>query len=130
MQTNYGTSGTSSYPNYANPPQPKPVPGLKVAYGSHAQAPSQAYNPINIPITNGTMAQNIPGTEPRGLFAKVKKKLFHMVTEEAPTDYPIGISQLSRKTFQASGEEATSLFRSGQAIQDYRFNLLVEPKRR
>ena len=52
-----------------------------------------------------------------------------MVTEEAPNDYPIGISQLSRKTFLAS-EDTAALFRSGQTIQDYRFTQLIEPRRR
>ncbi len=129
MQTNYGTSGNSSYANYASPQKPKPVPGLKVAYGSQAQ--SHVYSTVNIslPTARNTMMQTQPATEPMGLFAKVKQKLFHMVTEEAPNDYPIGISQLSRKTFLAS-EDTAALFRSGQAIQDYRFNQLIEPRRR
>ena len=131
MQTNYGSSGNSSYANYANQQRPKPVPGLKVAYGSQAQAQSQTYSPVNIPLptARNTMGQTQPTTEPMGLFAKVKQKLFHMVTEEAPNDYPIGISQLSRKTFLAS-EDTAALFRSGQAIQDYRFTQLIEPRRR
>lgn len=92
------------------------VPGLKVAYGSNAAA-----NPFQDLEVQG---------ERKSFLSKLKNAVLNLVTEEAENDRPIGISQLSRNTFKASEEFAgRTIVRSGRAIQDYRFNQLVEPKR-
>ena len=67
-------------------------------------------------------------TESRqGLFSRLTEGLFNLVTEEAPSkERPIGISQLSRTTFQATpNRETPAFFKNSQPIQDYRFNQLV-----
>ncbi|MCE3235100.1 MAG: hypothetical protein K0Q50_1280 [Vampirovibrio sp.] len=122
MQTNYFANGFQQPVTKAS----KPIPGLKVAYGSQAQSSSRQYDfPLPIQPTQGQTQQS-----GKGVFAKLKDSLINLVTEEAPSDRPIGISQLSRKTFQAVADDAgqPTVFKQGQTIQDYRFNQLVDFK--
>ena len=114
----------------------KSVPGMKIAYGDIAQYVStapQAGQPVAIPlqyIHYGAPTQQAQPTTRKGLFGKLREGLYNMVTEEAAPERPIGISQLSRKTFNVRQEVAQqSFFRNGQAIQDYRFNQLIRPGR-
>lgn len=89
------------------------IPGLKVAYGQSAAQPRGQF---------GSLAQN-DKQEQKGLFGRLKDSIFHMVTEEAEADRPIGISQLSRKTFAATDD--SPIVRSGRNMTDYRFNQLI-----
>jgi hypothetical protein len=110
----------SSFPFSGGKPN-RSIPGLKVAYGSQAQQqPVQYQNPA---------AQKPISAPTQSLFSRLKASLFHMVTEEAANERPIGISQLSHTTFQASPDrDTTSFFKNSQPIQDYRFNQLVDPR--
>lgn len=63
----------------------------------------------------------------KGFLGQIKDKLWHMVSEEAKPERPIGISQLTRKTFNVRQEVASnSFFRNGQSLQDYRFNQITQ----
>jgi hypothetical protein len=115
MQSNQYANSFS----YATTNTQKPIPGLKVAYGSHAYLLPHQYSDLNAdPIS----AEPSPSSS---LFHRLKKSILNMVTEEASDQLPIGISQLSRKTFQAT-EPRSAIFKQKQAIQDYRFNQLTE----
>ena len=122
MQTNYFANGFPQPVTKAS----KPIPGLKVAYGNQAQSSVQYYD---MPLPSPAGKTQSPQTD-KGLFSKLKDSIINLVTEEAPTDRPIGISQLSRKTFQASpnGSTQPAVFKQGQTIQDYRFSHLVDFK--
>lgn len=112
----------NSFPFAGGKPN-RPIPGLKVAYGSQAQqsAPTPPYQAPTPPQYSTAPSKS--------LFSRLKDKFFHIVTEEAPNELPIGISQLSRTTFQASSDrQTTSFFKNSQPIQDYRFNQLVDPR--
>jgi hypothetical protein len=96
---------------------PQTVPGLKVAYGSAASPFSYA-------------ASDEEPLARKGFFARLKDAVFNLVTEEAENDRPIGISQISRRTFQASETvSGQTIVRSDRGTQDYRFSQLVEPQR-
>lgn len=65
----------------------------------------------------------------KGFIGQLKDKLWNMVTEEASPERPIGISQLTRKTFSVRQEAAgNSFFKNGQTLQDYRFNQLTQTR--
>jgi hypothetical protein len=67
----------------------------------------------------------------KGFFGRLKDQLLNLVSEEVSTERPIGIAQLTQKTFQPHQEVPdASFFRRGQTIQDYRFNQLVDSKQR
>jgi hypothetical protein len=118
MQTNQSTYGFAQTGSY----QPQKVaPGLKMTYGNKA---NQAQNQFQIPLPTKKAE---PAVEKQGLFGRLVEKIWHMVSEEA-TDRPIGIAQLTHKTFQPHQEVGgSSFFRNGQTLQDYRFKQLVDP---
>ena len=111
----FQTTGTTGVAQQ-RAPKTATIPGLKVAYG----------------VPPSPFGYALPDEEPeqkRGLFSRIGEALFNLVTEEAENELPIGISQLSRQTFQASWNMAGRTFvRAGHAVQDYRFNQLVEPR--
>ena len=118
MQMNQ-TNRTQFSGNKAN----RPIPGMKLAYGSQAQ--QRPIQPQAAPVqTSGKTANP-------GLFSRLKESLLNLVTEESGTsnERPIGISRLSNTTFQASAQnQSASFFKSSQPIQDYRFNQLIDPR--
>lgn len=104
---------------FANPYQSTAVPGLKVAYGQAAMRPEPPK-----PSRFGYEEPEIQAE--RSLYARIWDAIIDLVTEEAEVDRPIGISQLSRKTFRASADVAEQTFVcSGRGTQDYRFNQLI-----
>ncbi len=117
----------------AGRPVNRPIPGLKVAYGSQAQQSIERIEiqarqsaPVQRPQLDKSLKQVAPDNR-KGLFSRITEGLFNMVTEEVPVnERPIGISQLSRTTFQAAANrQAPAFFKNSQPIQDYRFNQLV-----
>lgn len=67
---------------------------------------------------------------PQGLFGKLKQSIWHLVSEESKQDRPIGISQLTRKTFNVRPEVASaSVFKNSQLAQDFRFANLTQKSR-
>src|SRR5687768_4296979 len=111
MQTNQSTYG---FAQTGNKPQ-RTAPGLKMTYGSKAQQPQTQFQ-IPLPAQKAASV-----TQNTGLLSRLKEKIWHMVTEEA-THRPIGIAQLTQKTFQP--HQDSSFFRRG-AMQDYRFPQLI-----
>jgi hypothetical protein len=96
-------------------PQPTVIPGLKMAYGAQAVKKTQPG----------------PATESQGWLNRLKNTVFHMVTEEAETDRPIGIAQLSRNTFLAhSNASMRTIVQNNNPMQDYRFRFVTEPRQR
>lgn len=72
---------------------------------------------------SGATSANQPA---KGLFGQLKEKIWNLISEETSGDRPIGISQLTRKTFSVRQEVAhDSFFRNGQTLQDYRFSQLT-----
>ncbi len=76
-------------------------------------------------------------SQPKGVFSRLKDALLNLVTEEVETsasqpsapgadDRPIGLSQLSRQTFQASHTAGQTIFKRGRVLNDYRFSQLVD----
>ena len=102
---------------YISTNRQKTVPGLKVAYGNVAS-----------PFTSGEEPSEAR-TEKKSFFGRMKEAVINLVTEEAVNERPIGISQISRHTFQASEQAGRTIVRSGRPAQDYRFNQLIEPYR-
>ena len=123
MQTNNQPFGYTQPARQTN----KPIPGLKVAYGSKAQ--QQPVNQFEIPLP---VRKQEPATQQeKGFFGRLKEQILNLVSEEVSNERPIGIAQLTQKTFQPHQEVAnTSFFRNGQTIQDYRFNQLIDPGKR
>lgn len=118
MQT---TNQPDRYPYSGSKPN-RPIPGIKIAYGSQTQQHATQ-------TQTNTQSANAKPAAPN-LFSKLKDSFLNMVTEEAPSnERPIGISRLSQTTFQASPNQGTtSFFKSSQPIQDYRFNQLIDPR--
>lgn len=77
--------------------------------------------------------QQRPG---KGVFGRMKDALLNLVTEEVDDqgkpvtqngdERPIGLSQLSRNTFQASEHAVNTFFKRGRAVHDYRFAQLFD----
>lgn len=100
---------------YANP-QTTVIPGLKVAYGAQA--------------VKNTQPQSV-SAESQGWFSRLKNTVFHMVTEEAEADRPIGIAQLTRNTFLAHPRASMrTIVQNNNPMQDYRFRFVTEPRQR
>lgn len=96
-----------------------------------AEAPQAAQPVYYAPVMQGSdMRSNTLQTPSKGFIGQLKDKLWHMVSEENTTERPIGISQLTRKTFNVRQEAANnSFFKNGQTLQDYRFNQLIQTRR-
>jgi hypothetical protein len=99
-----------------------------VAYGSKAQQAFGQGDSFEIPLPVKRQEPAMP--QEKGFFGRLKDQILNLVTEESATERPIGIAQLTQKTFQPHQAVAdTSFFRSGQTMQDYRFNRLVDPNK-
>ena len=103
----------------------RPIPGLKVAYGEKAQ---QQINQSNKSVAKPAV-QNRP-TATLGLLGMIKASVKKLTQKKSPQpEYPIGISQLTQTTFQATPNRMpTSFFRPTPAIQDYRFKQPLGPR--
>lgn len=55
-----------------------------------------------------------------GLLGRLKEAVIELVTEEAELELPLGINQLTRKTFQASDHvKGQTFYRSGRSNLDF-----------
>lgn len=124
MQTNNHTFGYTQQPARK---ASNTIPGLKVAYGSKAQQPPNQFE-IPLPVRKQEPTTNRPE---KGFFGRLKVQLLNLVSDEVITERPIGLAQLTQKTFQPhQAVTDASFFRRGQTIQDYRFNQLVDSRKR
>lgn len=122
---------TNNYSNpfqYASGDQQSVLKGRK-ATPRQAEPPQQPvyYAPVMIEQPRQAAASATSANQPsKGLLGQLKEKIWHMISEETSGDRPIGISQLTRKTFSVRQEVANdSFFRNGQTLQDYRFSQLT-----
>lgn len=62
----------------------------------------------------------------QGLFGQLTSTLLSFVFDRNPQERPIGISQISPKTFQAADPKSDSVFfKNNRTYQDFRFNKLT-----
>jgi hypothetical protein len=68
----------------------------------------------------------------KGFFTRLKEEIMDLLFEEAEKDRPIGISQLTKRTFQVTDEFAgRSVYKHpSRTFQDYRFHQLVDAGQR
>lgn len=98
---------------YINP-QPVVIPGLKMAYGAQA--------------ISDVSKQSAPETQSKNWLGRLKSTVVNIVTEEAESDRPIGIAQLSRHTFLAHPHSShRTMVQSSNPLQDYRFRFISDP---
>lgn len=107
-------TGMSQKSAYYVQPQGVIIPGLKVAYGIE---------------TDRTQPQ--PQKDAKSWLGRLKNTVVNLVTEEAEADRPIGIAQLSKRTFLAHpGSSEKTMVRHSNPLQDYRFRFISEPRQR
>jgi hypothetical protein len=99
--------------------RPKSLLHGKKAVAQQSSKTAQPQAIYYAPVILGQPQAPTRNIQPQGLLGK----LWHMISEEASPERPIGISQMASSPFKASKDGLKpSYFRNGQAIQDYRFN--------
>lgn len=85
--------------------------------------------------------QDLQSVPRKGLISRMIDAIINLTTEEVDaSERPIGISQLTRTTFQANAQHrrisnypspagSNSLYQGTRSTQDYRFSQLTEPRR-
>lgn len=97
---------------------PQPQPAMAYVYQPGPELLGQMILPATAPAQQAAS---------KGFLGRLKDGLYNLVMEESSAQRPIGISQLTRKTFNVRQEVAhRSAFRNGQMMQDYRFSQLTK----
>jgi hypothetical protein len=137
MQTQYPNGFQPGYPmpvnQYGQPLMPQMMPQAYVyPIMQGAAIPGQAMPYAQVPPQFvqvqgqkvNPFLQPPPGApaKPKRLINRLQESLSQFLTKDDKAERPIGISQLTKETFQAhTAAPAGSIFKTGQARQDYRF---------